>query len=407
MVQVAVSAALLGALTYLSFTRADLLKTTVEEFDTEVLRRLAFIFLLLFTNYGLLALLPAERLEGLTGRWMLGLFAPAALVALVTPPFLSRDVYGYLIEACNYLHFGANPYVEPMGAVAQNPWLQEIGPVWWTRLTGAYGPSFYLILLPFVARVTHTILVPVYLYKVFNAVVFGASIFTFDQIARTAGLGRKATVLFALNPTVLIHCVGEAHNDGLNILAILLALWAALAGRWTRAALSLGVATGIKFFAPLLLPMVVVAGKLRPRRLLGSVAIIAGVFVVCAAPFGMPFREIAAGLRLRQSLGVLYAPVPTIAILDAAFGAHAETARMVALGLAYVAITYLCIVRRERRIEFVFWTLLAITFLTTRWFAPWYPVGAIVVGSLLSNRIGYRALILLLTCYSLLHYFRV
>ena len=410
-VQVAVFVGLLGYVAYLSFARADLIKTSVEEFDAGTEAKLTLAFLALFINYCTLVLHPGDRFQGMTGRWMLALFAPAALVALVTPPFLSRDVFGYLVDASNIVHFGCNPFLEPMGAAAQNPWLQEIGPVWWTHLTAAYGPTFYLILLPFVVRLTHTILVPVYLFKLFNAAVFGASVFACDRILRAEGLGRRATVLFALNPSVVIHVVGEAHNDGLIILLILLAIWAMLAGKWTRSALALAIATGIKFIAPLLLPIVVFDGKVRWRRILGSVAIVAGVFVVCAAPFGMPFREIAAGLRYRQTLPapspLLYAPVPTIAAMDAVFGVHAQAARTAALGLVYLLAAYFCILRRQRRIEFVFWVLLAIAFLTTRWFMPWYPLTAIAVGCLLTGRTGYGAMVLVLTGYSLLHYFRV
>ena len=50
------------------------------------------------------------------------------------------------------------------------------------------------------------------------------------------------------------------------------------------------------------------------------------------------------------------------------------------------------------------WLAPTVAFLTTRWFAPWYPLAAIAVGCLLSERAGYRALALILTGYSLLHY---
>jgi hypothetical protein len=137
-------------------------------------------------------------------------------------------------------------------------------------------------------------------------------------------------------------------------------------------------------------------------------AIVGGVMLVTSAPLGFPFRMILDGFRRSEGFKPLYHPVPTIAAFDAVFGAHSQTAIGIATLLAYALIIYLTLYRRDRPVKFAFWSMPTVLLMTVRRFGAWYLVAVFPAGALLAGEsTGYGIGLIVLTFYSLFHFFRV
>lgn len=166
--------------------------------------------------------------------------------------------------------------------------------VGWQRTPSTYGPAFTLATFP-LGRLP----VPVALWamKVLSALAVLALAAVTASVARRRGMcPARAATLVALNPLVLVHVVGGAHNDGLLALGLMLSVASMLrkggpaTGAWLVAAI--GVKVSAAFAGPFLL-----LGAARPRRALAGFALAAtGLLGLSWALFGAhaadPFRMI-------------------------------------------------------------------------------------------------------------------
>lgn len=150
-----------------------------------------------------------QFLKGL-GLWLVGV----SLILWAVIPFHSSDLYGYLNRGFQQSVFHTNPYLTPIVEItgwSQSPlfhphWIYNPCPYGFffaqlaKGLTFWSGGSFCLAFL---------------LFKLLNVLlVFGSAVLIY-QIAKAEGLKRPwlSTYLFAANPLVLLHALGNGHND--------------------------------------------------------------------------------------------------------------------------------------------------------------------------------------------------
>src|SRR5436305_44298 len=74
---------------------------------------------------------------------------------------------------------------------------------------------------------------------------------------------RRAAAFVALNPLVLVHVVGGAHNDSLLILALMGSVALLVTGRQVTGAVALAVAVGLKASGLLVAPFAVAGSRRR------------------------------------------------------------------------------------------------------------------------------------------------
>ena len=196
--------------------------------------------------------LPARLLWGAIGTLLLA-FA-------IAPPLLSLDVFSYLSYArLDALH-GLNPYESTPQAVpgdAALPFLLDNRDV-----VSAYGPLFSILALPLSELGLGA---AVYLLKGVAALSVLGTAWLAARMAATRGIDpRPAAALIALNPLVLVHVVGGAHNDALVALVMALGLAGALGARELSGGVGLVVAAGIKASAAVVLPFAAVEGQPGP-----------------------------------------------------------------------------------------------------------------------------------------------
>jgi len=160
------------------------------------------------------------------GAWS-GIFA-AVLAAMV--PFYSRDLYLNLGRGAEQAFFGLNPYVTPLAETpgwrhhpmfVEHAWLGSVSP---------HGPVFMLAARVVCWMSGPNLLLAVAVAKVLAVAVFLGTAYATWRLATGLGVARPWLSLYVLawNPLVLLHEVGEGHNDLLFALPLLLALlWSA------------------------------------------------------------------------------------------------------------------------------------------------------------------------------------
>ncbi|MBS2966660.1 hypothetical protein KGA66_26725 [Actinocrinis puniceicyclus] len=241
-----------------------------------------------------------------------GSYAACGAMVLV-PPMLSADhlvyaAYGRLVTT------GGDPYTQtartlaahgdPIGLAVQPPW---------TNTSSVYGPiaTGEQALASWIGRASvHT--------TVFVLALLGAAAYlAMGAMLRRIGDPVRVTVLFGLNPLLLLETVNAAHLDAFAVCFAVAALYVLHVRRDARGAALAGALAGLGCAVKLSLGLAVLAGlwglRRRPRD--------AAFFVLCAAlagalaylPYGgtalRPAREAARMVSLGSAWRPLLAPL--------------------------------------------------------------------------------------------------
>jgi alpha-1,6-mannosyltransferase len=148
---------------------------------------------------------------------------------LVAPPMFSRDVYSYLAQG---LMIDAGFDVYRHGPAVLGGLVAEQVPAMWQHTPSPYGPVF-LVVAKLVTGVVDTHLIAGVLAMRLVALAGLALLaLAVPVLARATGISSAhALWLAALNPLVLIHLVGGAHNDALMVGLLAIGLAAAVRRR--------------------------------------------------------------------------------------------------------------------------------------------------------------------------------
>ncbi len=215
----------------------------------------------------LAAVLICWRMED-EAPWIDGLIwglpvAAACCMALLWP-INSTDLFDYIFRGRMGSHYDANPYTVLPNRFkdAGDPLYRYLG---WPNAPSAYGPLWELISSRMAAVGGTSVWRNVLLHKGLAALTYFACGAVIAAMTRRQGarISRLATVIWLWSPLALFEIVGMGHNDGLLVLSVLLAIWAARSDRHRLAAVALVVGALFKFLPIIFLPFVVVHGMRR------------------------------------------------------------------------------------------------------------------------------------------------
>jgi hypothetical protein len=200
-----------------------------------------------FTIVGVVVLLdawlrlrPAAARPGLT-RGTIWLWS---LPLLPAPPLLSFDAYSYAAQG-EMVHRGISPY--EFGPAVLDGLFQEQVDHYWQYTPAPYGPLSLQIQHLVVDLTGHNAYLSAVLMRIpaFIGVLLVA--LYLPRLARLLGYDRESTVWLAvLNPLVILHFVGGAHNDSLMVGLMVLGLWLAATRHLLVGALAIAAAASIK-----------------------------------------------------------------------------------------------------------------------------------------------------------------
>jgi hypothetical protein len=347
-----------------------------------------------------------------------------AIVVLVTgfaiaPVLLSHDVYSYVAYARLGVLHDLDPYVHPPIAAPEDPAFAQVT---WTEATSAYGPFFTLLTFPLAWLPVGAAVAALKAVAALSVLGIAGLV---SRLAVKRGIDPlRAAAFVALNPLVLVHVVGGAHNDGLMMLLAMLAVAALLAGRELSAGAALVAAVATKASAAFLVPFALVetvaAGStgrnvlspaptgrevrsdwaLRPvgRFLAGGLGAAVTIAVAAWLAFGWDWLN-GFGLAGENQDRTSYMSIPiTTARLT---GLDPDAVRLAAAILFATTVAYLLAWtwRGGDWVRAAAWTALALL-LATSWLLPWYLIWVLPLAAISRDR-NLQLLTLALTAYQL------
>jgi hypothetical protein len=336
-----------------------------------------------------------------------------AIVVLVTafalaPVLLSHDVYSYVDYARLGVRHGLDPYVHPPLAAPEDPAFAQVT---WTEATSAYGPLFTLATYPLAwlpVGVAVAVLKGVAALSVLGTAALAA------RIAAWRGIDPlRAAAFVALNPLVLVHVVGGAHNDGLTMLLAMLAVTAILSAREIAGGVALVAAIATKLSAAFLAPFALLGSLSRDsgrvafvrhshtkatRLLAGALGAALTIAVAAWLAFGWDWLN-GFGLAGENQDRTSHMSLPvTVARLT---GFDPDAVRLAAAILFAALVAYLLAWtwRGADWVRAAGWAAIALL-LATAWLLPWYLIWPLPLAAISRDR-RLQLLTLALTAYQL------
>ena len=327
----------------------------------------------------------------------------------LAPVLLSHDVYSYVDYARLGVRHGLDPYVHPPLAAPQDPVFAQVT---WTEATSAYGPLFTLATYP-LAWLPAGVAVAV--LKALAALSVLGIALVVSRLAAWRGVDPlRAAAFVALNPLVLVHVVGGAHNDGLTMLLAMLAVAAVLSGRELAGGAAIVAAIATKASAAFLAPFALTGSRSprstgrkypymegnRPvgRFLTGALGAAVAIGAAACLAFGWDWLN-GFGLAGENQDRTSHMSIPiTAARLT---GLDPDAVRLAAAVLFAAAVAYLLAWtwRGGDWVRAAAWTSLALL-LATAWLLPWYLIWLLPLAAISRDR-PLQLLTLALTAYQL------
>jgi alpha-1,6-mannosyltransferase len=297
-----------------------------------------------------------------------GAFAAVAAFALA-PPLLSLDVFSYASYARLEALHGLNPYANPPAAIGGDEAVAFVGD--FRDAVSPYGPLFTLATTP----LAH-IGVPgfVWALKAIGGLAVLTTAWLAARLAAVRGLDpRPAAALVALNPLVLVHVVGGAHNDALMALLMTAGVAAILWGRELGGGLGLVAAAGVKVSGAITLPFALIGGLRQRRRVAAAIAAGATLLVAVALiAFGSASDQALSVATTNQDLASRASLPSTVSDW---LGADLDAVRTAVLVLYAVLVASLLLwtARGADWVRTSGWAALGLL-LATSYLTPWYAI---------------------------------
>jgi hypothetical protein len=327
---------------------------------------------------------PASALAGprrgptleqiLVGSVLLQILASLAL------PLTSNDVFSNLAYGHLAAH-GYNPYLVGPGAMPADAFSAMVGERW-LNTPIAYGPV--LARLSQLA-VTGSLLTSLVSFKLLMLCVSIAVVLTAYGYCRSCLDGERARqsfLLIAWNPLLIWEIAGQAHNDGVMVLALMGFVWAASRQREVAAVVLLVLAVCAKYAAGAVLGLYLVfLFRRAPLRAVALGLVAAGLSVLLMLPYwtGSSSLQGPAATLGGDPTRVAGSLAGFVVYLAGSFGpSAAQRIYLLCLigGTALLVLVFAYALLRTRTLEDVFHyslvTLLLYCLVATPWFQPWY-----------------------------------
>jgi Glycosyltransferase family 87 len=343
---------------------------------------------------GFLAYLGAVAAAPRLGRRVVwGAIAVAVAGFAVAPVLLSHDVYSYVDYARLGVLHGLDPYVHPPAAAPADPAFSHVT---WPDTTSAYGPLFSLATYPLAWL---PVSAAVGALKALAALsVLGLAVLV-ARLAPARGVDPLSAAAFvALNPLVLVHVVGGAHNDGMAMLLAMAGVAAVLSARELSGSVSLIAAMAIKASTAFLAPFALVGAMRRGRLLIGALCAFLLVGVAGYAAFGWSWAD-AIGLAGENQSRTSHMSIPITAARLTGLDPNAARVAALTLYAALVAYLFAWTWRGNDWLRAAAWAALGLL-LATSWLLPWYLIWPLPLAALSRDR-SLQLLVVALTAYQL------
>jgi hypothetical protein len=310
---------------------------------------------------------------------------------LLAPPLLSQDVFSYIAYARLDVVHGLDPYTHSPSDAPADAVFPYAGS---KDFTSVYGPLFTVATFPLAKT---GVPFAFWTLKVVAALASLAIVALVWWCARRLGRDpRLPALVVGLNPLVLVHVVGGAHNDALTVLLWMGGVTALVAARETLAGGLTALSGAVKVSAAVLGPFMLIGARRRVALLAGAAGGALLAVAVAVIAFGDSALEAFALLGDNQERTSRWSiPQRTadgIAELGAGSASDVVDYTRSALGLLLIVAVVLLLRAAWRRravagtwIAPAGWATLGVL-LTTAWLVPWYAIWLLPLAALGGDR---------------------
>ncbi len=235
-----------------------------------------------------------------------------AIIFIAVLPFTSSDIFYYLGVGRLDSTYHQNPYYTTIKEFVNQENNQEYlqtdsvlatgNSNTWADTTVVYGPVWTLICKTIASLSFGNIDIGLLLFKIANMLVHLINCYLIYKISHK----KIFTLIYGLNPLILIEAIACVHNDIWVVLLILLALYfLTKKKKLIGTVICLALATAIKYFAIILLPFVIIYyfRKEQPKKRLVKCIQYGILFLmVLAIPylFYIQDTQVLSGLFIQQ-----------------------------------------------------------------------------------------------------------
>ncbi|CAN5912839.1 DUF2029 domain-containing protein [soil metagenome] len=264
-------------LSFLSYLSLGYLTTRTEFYQ------LLGLFGLAFAGYYFLLKSPLPTRQGL------GLSLLFRLVLLFAVPALSDDYFRFVWDGRLVVH-GESPFAYLPAHYVETGRLQPLGLT--AELYQNLNSPHYYSVYPPVCQVVFwlavlfspdSILGSVVVMRVILLLAEAGTFILGTRLLPLLGLPSRQVLWYALNPLVIVELSGNLHFEALMIFFLLGALYLLLRHRFWLAALSFGLAVGVKLLPLMLLPFLF--GRLRSGPFVLFCTLVGGTVLLLFVPF--------------------------------------------------------------------------------------------------------------------------
>lgn len=190
-----------------------------------------------------------------------------SIIFVVMLPWTSSDIFYYMGVGKLDSQYGKNPYYITMKEYYEqndidDEILEQGANGFWANTTVVYGPIAQFIFKTCTAISFKNINICLAIFKILNVIVHLANCYLIYKLSN-----KKFAIIYGLNPFVLLEFIGNVHNDIIVVFFVLLTLYFLKQRKLLPSLVNLALATGIKYFTILLLPVVIIYHFRNERRL--------------------------------------------------------------------------------------------------------------------------------------------
>lgn len=234
-----------------------------------------------------------------------------SFIFMMIIPYLSSDIYYYIGDSWISAKYGENPYYTSVSELQENGINDEIlnNTGYWKDTTSVYGPLWNSIAKLLVSFSFGNVTIALFIFKIASYLIHVLNSYLIYKITKSC----KYTLLYGLNPLVLVEFLSNVHNDIYLVLFILLALFfLTVHNNKLFTIIFIALSVSVKYSTVLIVPFILIycfKDKTLPKRILyclmSGISIIALV-VLLYLPYYRDYtiftNMLVQGERYSQSL---------------------------------------------------------------------------------------------------------